>query len=165
MTISLCPVLMNFSMQITHLNQKWSPVLFVFRQLMRQENPKKKKKTACLLLPFVSSDSFVLLCIFCYCKPSTPCFSLCVCGPVDGRAQLSRPNNWRNSLRYLEFKMTSAHCCVLHQKYSEQRKFLHVLEKRVTVRTNSRSWAECNDSASFFFCFFSCSTAHGVTGD
>lgn len=126
---------------------------------------KSKKKTARLLLPFVSSDSFFLLCIFCYCKPSTPCFSLCVCGPVDGRAQLSRPNNWRNSLRYLEFKMTSAHCCVLHQKYSEQRKFLHVLEKRVTVRTNSRSWAECNDSASFFFCFFSCSTAHGVTGD
>lgn len=38
MTVSLCPVLMNFSMQITHLNQKWNPVLFVFRQLRHQEN-------------------------------------------------------------------------------------------------------------------------------
>lgn len=77
MTISLCPVLMNFSMQITHLNQKWSPVLFVFRQLMRQEN-QKKKKTACLLLPFVSSDSFVLLCIFATANLQ-PLVSHCVC--------------------------------------------------------------------------------------
>lgn len=38
MAISLCPVLMNFSMQITHLNQKWSTALFVFRQLRHQEN-------------------------------------------------------------------------------------------------------------------------------
>lgn len=42
MTISLCPVLMNFSMQITHLNQKWSLVLFVFRQQRHHENPKKR---------------------------------------------------------------------------------------------------------------------------
>ena len=38
-----------------------------------------------------------------------PRFSVCVCGPADGRAQLSTANNWRNGLRILEFKMTSTH--------------------------------------------------------
>lgn len=147
------------------LESKMESCALCFQAADASRKSKKRKKNCMPSSTLRVIRQFCSAVHFCYCKPSTPCFSLCVCGPVDGRAQLSRPNNWRNSLRYLEFKMTSAHCCVLHQKYSEQRKFLHVLEKRVTVRTNSRSWAECNDSASFFFCFFSCSTAHGVTGD
>ncbi len=61
----------------------------------------------------------------------SPHFSACVCGPLDGRAQLSRPNNWRNTLRYLEFKMTSTHHCVLYRN----------IQKRGSFSMYVRKWA------------------------
>lgn len=172
MTISLCPVLMNFSMQITHLNQKTeAPVLFVVRQLRHQENSEKKY----LLPPLLSSSVFLLCCLFFFFlllqKPSTPSFLSSVCvWSVDGRAQLCRPNNWRNALRYLEFKMTSTHDCLVPKNPQNRGSFFFfsMCVRWVSVRTNCKSWAECNDSVLFFFYvffFFHCSTAHELTGD
>lgn len=118
MTISLCPVLMNFSMQITHSNQKWSPVLFVFRQLRHQEY---QKMSVFLVIKCTSTAAFFFF--------QCPRFSACVCGLVDGRAQLSRANNWRNTLRYLEFKMTSTHHCVLYRNVRNRASFSMYVRK------------------------------------
>lgn len=141
MTISLCPVLMNFSMQITHLNPKWSPVLFVFRHA-QTKSPKK----TCLFLPFVASD-------VCF---SAPRFSVCVCGLADGRAQLSTANNWRNRLRILEFKMTSTH----HQKLS-------ICATKVCESKLQQQKKDPQLSVMILPFFFSlpCSAAHEPTGD
>lgn len=65
-------------------------------------------------------------CIFFF---QCPRFSACVCGLVDGRAQLSRANNWRNTLRYLEFKMTSTHHCVLYRNVRNKASFSMYVRK------------------------------------
>lgn len=50
MTISLCAALMNFLMQITHLNQERSPVPFVFRQQRHPENQRNKSASVYLAI-------------------------------------------------------------------------------------------------------------------
>lgn len=131
---------MNFSMQITHLNQKWRPVLFVFRQLRHQENQK--------------------LLVFCAQFLQAHPVSETMCGPLDGRGQLSRQNNWgtvsdiRNSkLRQLDAVFGSKH--------------FFPFSKSVWVYCGSKqhnlSWMQCFHP--MFFSLSLCNGAHGLTGD
>ena len=145
MTISLCPVLMNFSMQITHLNPKWSPALFVFRHA--QTTPPPPQKT-CLFLPFVASDAWFFFCLFRSSLLSVRVWSGGWKGAAVHSKQLKkRPQNF-GIQNDVNSPPKPLHVC--YKSVWEQ-----TAKKKKKRKEKKKSSAECNDSAfSFFFFFF-----------
>lgn len=150
MTISLCPVLMNFSMQITHLNQKWSPVLFVFR---------------CLLLPSSPSNALLFRCSFAAATPSILQSFLSVWsgGRKDAAVRTEQlkkisqifgiQNDVNPSLCFTKIFRTSG-------------SFSLYLRKWVSPLREQTANPELSVMILFrFLLSFFCSTAHGLTGD
>ena len=127
MTISLCPVLMNFSMQITHLNQKGSPVLFVVRQLRRQENQPPARWLHGHHLCF----SFLLLQI------PTSLREGVWSGRWGGTAV--RPKQLKPQVFGIRNDVNAPLCFVPH---------IQDWETRPAASTNRKARAECNDSVS-----------------
>lgn len=134
------------------LESKMEPCALCF-----QAAETSRKSAACFWLSYHQqhfSSAALLL-------PQIPCFWVCVCGRLDGKGQLSRQNNWRNSLRFLEFKMTSTNWCVLYQIFRSL--FMYLLY----VRKSGLLWKQTANSGLLVMRphFFFCGTVHGLTWD